>query len=208
MNDMTATIVAKSDQINAADLIGNPRTITIREVRIKGDEDQPVSILIEGDSKAFRPCKGVRRLMVAMWGPDANKYIGQSLTLYYDSDVTWAGKKEGGIRVSHMTGIDRETVFAMRTSRTATKPYKIQPLKQQAKAAPQPASEPDEWPADDAPDTVASLRGQIADANGKASWDEARAAFEALAPTLDDATADELREALKARRAELMRNAA
>lgn len=137
MNDMSATIVAKSDQINAADLIGKPRTVTVREVRIKGDEEQPVSILIEGDNKAFRPCKGVRRLIVAMWGPDANKYIGQSMTLYCDPDVTWAGKKEGGIRVSHMTGIKGETVFSMRISRAATKPYKILPLAN----APTPSTE-------------------------------------------------------------------
>ena len=76
MNDMTMTIIAKSDQINAADLIGNPRTVTVREVRIKAGDDQPVTIMIEGDKKAFRPCMGVRRLFVRVWGPDASKYIG------------------------------------------------------------------------------------------------------------------------------------
>lgn len=128
MNDMTATIVAKSDQINAADLVGISRTITIKEVRIKAGEDQPVTIMIEGDKKAFRPCKGVRRLLVRVWGPDANNYIGQSLTIFCDPTVTWAGKPEGGIRVSHMTGLDEEIVEYMRTSREKTKPYKILPL--------------------------------------------------------------------------------
>lgn len=129
MNDMSATIAAKSDQINAADLIGAPRTITIREVRIKAGEDQPVTILIEGDSKAFRPCKGVRRLMVRVWGADANQYIGQSMTLFCDPKVTWAGKEEGGIRVSHMTGLNEKIVEFMRVSRAATKPYEVFPLK-------------------------------------------------------------------------------
>lgn len=129
MNDMSSTIVAKSDQINAADLIGVTRTITIKEVRIKDGDDQPVSILIEGDRKAFRPCKGVRRLMVRVWGADASKYIGQSMTIFCDPSVTWAGKEEGGIRVSHMTGIDEQIVEYMRISRAATKPYKILPLK-------------------------------------------------------------------------------
>lgn len=135
MNDMSATIVAKSDQVNAADLIGMPRTITIREVRIKAGDDQPVSVLIEGDNKAFRPCKGVRRLMVRVWGADANKYIGQSMTLFCDPTVTWAGKEEGGIRVSHMTGLREKIVEFMRTSRAATKPYTILPL-EPAKPAP------------------------------------------------------------------------
>lgn len=129
MNDMTATIVAKSDQINAADLIGKPRTVTVREVRIKAGEDQPVTIMIEGDEKAFRPCKGVRRLLVRAWGPDAGKYIGQSLTLFCDPTVTWAGKPEGGIRVSHMSGLSEKIIEFMRTSRAATKPYTILPLK-------------------------------------------------------------------------------
>lgn len=128
MNDMSTTIIAKSDQINAADLIGTSRTVTVKEVRIKAGEDQPVAIMIEGDKKAFRPCLGVRRLLVRVWGPDANKYIGQSLTLYCDPTVTWAGKQEGGIRVSHMTGLDEKIVEFMRTSREKTKPYEIFPL--------------------------------------------------------------------------------
>src|SRR3990167_4590107 len=97
MNDMTATILAKSYQINASDLIGAPRTNTVNEVLKKAGDNQPVSILMEGDSKAFRPCKGVRRLLVRVWGPDASKYIGQSMTIFCDPKGTWAGKEEGGI---------------------------------------------------------------------------------------------------------------
>lgn len=143
MNDMSATIVAKSDQINAADLIGISRTITIREVRIKAGDDQPVTIMIEGDKKAFRPCKGVRRLLVRVWGPDANKYIGQSMTLYCDPTVTWAGKEEGGIRVSHMTGLDEKIIEYMRTSREKTKPYEILPLVVEQQRP--PSDEAREW---------------------------------------------------------------
>lgn len=135
MNDMSKTIIAKSDQINAADLLGSPRTITIREVRIKAGDDQPVSVLIEGDTKAFRPCKGVRRLMVRVWGADASKYIGESMTLFCDPSVTWAGKEEGGIRPSHMSGLDEEIIEYMRTSRAATKPYKILPLRAQQQSS-------------------------------------------------------------------------
>ena len=148
MNDMTATIVAKSDQINAADLIGNPRTVTIREVRIKAGDDQPVTIMIEGDKKAFRPCMGVRRLFVRVWGPDASKYIGQSLTLFRDPSVTWAGKEEGGIRVSHMTGINSKIVEFMRISRTATKPYEILPLIAEVRDLPKQRQTAEQWASD------------------------------------------------------------
>ena len=128
MNDMSSTIIAKSDQINAADIVGAPITITINEVRIKAGEEQPCSIYFDGDKKAFRPCKGVRRLLVKAWGLDANNYIGKSLTLFYDKDVMWAGKPEGGIRVSHMSDIDSEFIESMRINRAQTKPYKISPL--------------------------------------------------------------------------------
>lgn len=151
MNDMSATIVAKSDQINAADLIGSTRTVTVREVKINPREDQPVTIFIEGDEKAFRPCKGVRRLLVRVWGADASKYVGQSMTLFQDPTVTWAGKPEGGIRVSHMTGLSEEIVESMRTSRAATKPYKIKPLSAQQKQANPNAAEKwaaEKWAAD------------------------------------------------------------
>ena len=148
MNDMTATMVAKSDQINAADLIGNPRTVTIREVRIKAGDDQPVTIMIEGDKKAFRPCMGVRRLFVRVWGPDASKYIGQSLTLFRDPSVTWAGKEEGGIRVSHMTGINSKIVEFMRISRTATKPYEILPLIAEVRDLPKQRQTAEQWASD------------------------------------------------------------
>lgn len=138
MNDMSGTIIAKSDQINAADIIGNPITMTVREVQIKaaGSDDQPVAIFFEGERKAFRPCKGVRRLLVHAWGLDANKYIGRSLTLFCDPSVTWAGKEEGGLRVSHMSNIEGEFVFSMRTSRASTKPYKIKPLAEQRREDP------------------------------------------------------------------------
>lgn len=182
MNDMSSTIIAKSDQINAADLVGISRTITVKEVRIKAGDDQPVTIMIEGDKKAFRPCKGVRRLLVRVWGADANKYIGQSLTIYCDPTVTWAGKPEGGIRVSHMTGLDEKIVEYMRTSREKTKPYEILPLVMQKATA-----------SGDFADELAQLKASAApgqSATLKRAWD-------AIGPKARKALASEL-PALKA----------
>lgn len=151
MNDMSATIIAKSDQWNAQDIVGQHVVGVIREVRIKADkgDDQPVDILFEGEKKAFRPCKGVRRLLVKAWGPDANAYIGRALELFCDPSVTWAGKEEGGIRVSRMSHIAAPFTFAMRTSRQATKPYQIKPLQLDD---PQPRQQtrqtPEQWVAE------------------------------------------------------------
>lgn len=129
MNDMTAVIVPKSDQINADDLISGTMTITITEVRIRAGEDQPVSMYFEGSNKAFRPCKSMSRALVQIWGPDAAKYIGRSLTLYRDPKVRFGKDEVGGIRISHASHIDERQVLQLTATRGQRKPHKIDPLK-------------------------------------------------------------------------------
>lgn len=128
MNDMSSVIVPKSDQINADDLIGGEMTITINEVKITGGQEQPVSIFFNGSEKAFRPCKTVSRLLVAMWGPDAKKYVGRSLRLYRDPNVKWGGLKVGGIRVRAASDIPEALTIALTETRGQKKPTTVQPL--------------------------------------------------------------------------------
>jgi hypothetical protein len=135
MQDMTQVITPKSDQINADDLIGGPMTITIREVQIKGGQEQPVSVYFEGSEKAFRPCKSMSRVMVAAWGPDAKQYTGRSMTLYRDPDVKWGGMAVGGIRISHMTHLDNALTLALTATKSARKPYTVRPLQIEQSAA-------------------------------------------------------------------------
>lgn len=144
MNDMSAVIVAKSDQINADDLIAGPRVVTIAGVRISPGTEQPVEMKLEGTDKLFRPCKTVSRVIVGLWGSDANQYIGRSLRLFRDPNVTWAGVKVGGIRVDQASHIDNEKVLVVKESQKASKLHKIKPLKveqQQAAPARQTAAE-------------------------------------------------------------------
>jgi hypothetical protein len=131
MVDMTQTIAPKSDQINADDLIGGPRTITITRVTgNEGNAEQPVNVFFEGDNgKPYRPCKSMRRVMVKVWGPDASKYVGRSMTLFRDPKVKWGGMEVGGIRISHMSGLEKAEVMALTETRSARKPYTVQPLK-------------------------------------------------------------------------------
>lgn len=131
MQDMTQVITPKSDQINADDLIGGPRTITIREVQIKGGQEQPVSIYFQGSDKAFRPCKSMCRVLVAVWGPDANQYLGRSLTIYRDPTVKWGGMEVGGIRISHMTDMSGGAMtLALTATKGSRKPYVVKPMVQ------------------------------------------------------------------------------
>jgi hypothetical protein len=136
MNDMTAVIAPKSDQINADDLIAGPRTILIAGVSINPGGEQPVAIAIDGDRKVFRPCKSMSRVLVAAWGPDTSIYSGRSLTLYRDPKVKWGGLEVGGIRISEMTNIDRALTMALSESKAVRKPFTVKPLVVRERAAP------------------------------------------------------------------------
>ena len=121
MNDMTAVIVPKSDQINAEDFLAGPGVFTIDDVSISPGTEQPVSIKLAGEKRVWRPCKSMSRVLVSAWGPDARQYLGRSVRLFCDPNVTWGGMKVGGIRISHMSHIEREMVIAL----TATKGKKV-----------------------------------------------------------------------------------
>lgn len=130
MVDMTKTIEPKSDQLNADDLIG--KTITIKITGVKGYNDiaQPVGVHYEGDNgKPYKPCKSMRRVLVKVWGVDAKEYIGRSLTLYRDDTVKFGGIAVGGIRISHMSHIEKPVTMALTASRASRKPFTVQPLK-------------------------------------------------------------------------------
>lgn len=105
MLDISSTIVPKSDQLNAEDFISGPLTFTVLDVSVSQAPEQPVSIRFAGGFRPWKPCKTMRRVLVVGWGPNAEHYIGRSLTLFRDPSVKWAGKAEGGIRISAMSDI-------------------------------------------------------------------------------------------------------
>lgn len=128
MSDMTSVIVPKSDQQNSDDFIAGPRTITITSVKITPGE-QPCSIFFEGDEgKPYKCCKSMARVLVQLWGADASKYVGRSMTLYRDPKVTWGGMAVGGIRISHMSNIDNTATMMLTATKGSRKPFVVQPL--------------------------------------------------------------------------------
>ena len=136
MNELDMFIEAKSDQLNADDLLGGPRTVKITNVSAnEGNNEQPINISFEGDDgRPYRPCKSMRRVMVQLWGPYASEYVGRSMTLYRDPTVTWAGMAVGGIRISQMSHIDKEVTLVLAASKKSRKPYVVKPLPKQQKA--------------------------------------------------------------------------
>jgi hypothetical protein len=147
MNDMSPVIVPKSDQLNADTLLAGPQTYTISEVQIRGGQEQPVSILLEGTDLAFRPCKSMSRVLVQAWGPDANAYPGRSLTLYRDPSVKWGGLEVGGIRISHLSHIDGKLQMQLTATKGQRKPHVVMPLVMDAPKSDKATQTPEEWAA-------------------------------------------------------------
>lgn len=103
-------IEPKSDQLNADDFIAVPAvTVTIKEVDfVSGGNVLKTRITVEEFERYYMPCKGMTRIMTDAWGEDEQKWIGEKLVLYRDPNVKYAGETVGGIRISHMTGLDAE----------------------------------------------------------------------------------------------------
>jgi hypothetical protein len=125
------TIAAKSDQLNADDLIGGPIVARITGVSVKKGDEQPVAVELAG-YRPFMPCKTMRRLMVAVWGPDEKIYVGRWLELYRDPKAKWAGTEVGGVRIAKMSHIDRAQTIMLAETKKSKAPWTVHPLRMPA----------------------------------------------------------------------------
>ncbi len=168
MSDIMDYLTPKTNQLTADDLIAGPITIRITEMLLKPiGQEQPVIVRYEGgDGKPYLPCKTMARVMVFCWGPVISTYVGHEMTLFRDPNVKWGGMAVGGIRISHMSHIEKTTTIGTQETKGKRGVHVVRPLvpsKPVAEVAPEPA------PAPKAP--------------GVADWIEAR-----LKGFLDDAT--------------------
>jgi len=141
--DMRKTIVIKTDQLNADDLIAGPRTIKIRDVVAKETGEQRAHLFFDGDNgKPYKPNTSMLKILCAIWGPDGAKWVGRSMTVFNDKTVKWAGQPVGGIRISHMSHIDEVQVNTIAVTRGQKKPYTVKPLENQPQTQPKEESAP------------------------------------------------------------------
>lgn len=132
--DLSDTIKAKSDQLNASEIAGE-KTIKITKAT-KTSGDQPVSIFYEGDEgKPYKPCLSMRRVIAFLWGEKVDM-TGRSITLVCDPTVVWAGEEVGGIRIKAMSHIKKKTKVVTRASKHKTKTYEIEPLEVETQPKP------------------------------------------------------------------------
>ncbi|NMC34809.1 MAG: hypothetical protein GYA36_20490 [Veillonellaceae bacterium] len=139
--DLTDTIQPKSDQLDAVDLVGGPRTFTIERLTA-GNAEQPVNVHLREFPRPWRPSKSMRRVLVAAWGPDGAQYAGRRLRLFMDPTVMFGGIAVGGTRISHMSHIDKTLKVSLLIKRGKSEIYTVEPLIEDVPAAPpQPSVE-------------------------------------------------------------------
>ena len=138
MNDETNlsdTIVPKSDQLNADDLrLGEPITVRVQAVKRGATADQPISIELDGGHRPYKPCKSMRRVLIAAWGANGRDWVGRSMRLYCDPKVTFGGVAVGGIRISHLSHLPQRTSFMLTTKRASRSPFIVESLVVESKA--------------------------------------------------------------------------
>ena len=126
--DITDSLAANSAQQNYDEYLAGPKTVTVAEVT-QGTAEQPVNVeLVEFPGKPFKPAKSVRRVLAAAWGTDASQWTGRRLTIYGDPSVRYGGKEVGGLRVSHVSHIDKPITVALTVTRGKRAPFTVQPL--------------------------------------------------------------------------------
>jgi hypothetical protein len=136
--NLANSIIPKSNQLNADDLITGPRTVKITAVEQGDSDEQPVTISYEGDNgHPYKPGKSMRRVLVLLWGADGAAYVGRRLTLFREPNIRFGADQVGGIRISHASDITQPMQVALTESRGKRKPFRVDVLP--AEQAPEPA---------------------------------------------------------------------
>lgn len=137
--DLSESIIPRSDQLNAEDLLQGPRTVTVTDV-VRGSAEQPVNIVTAefGPSRPYRPSKTMRRVLVAAWGSDASAYVGRRMMIYREPEITFGKDKVGGIRISALSHIERRLTLMLMVTRGKRAPFIVEPLADGPTAAPKP----------------------------------------------------------------------
>lgn len=143
--EFMGTTMAKSDQINAADLLGGPLVCQITDIQMTGSADQPISIFVDSHPQPWKPSKTSRRVLAACWSDvEPAEWVGRYVVLYNDPTVMWAGKAEGGIRTSHMSHIDGKKTIMTNSTRGKKSAQTVEPYYPDNSQA--PAAAPVFWP--------------------------------------------------------------
>ena len=101
-DELIACAQAKSDQVDADDLIGGiTLDVTIKAVQRGPSNEQPLQLVLEETEKFYRPSKTYRRALIGCFSDEPANWIGKRLRLVRNPETMFGGVKVGGIEVSH-----------------------------------------------------------------------------------------------------------
>lgn len=124
--DISAALIANSDQLNAADLIGNPVIATISAV--VGEPTKPIVELEGMDGRPWKPSKGMLRVVARGWGTKTEVFVGRRVKLVNNPEVIYAGQAVGGVEVVAMSHIDGAFTVPVRINKTKVKQHRVEVL--------------------------------------------------------------------------------
>lgn len=180
MVDISDALAPNSDQLDAVELV-RPRTFTIAPGSGLGQREGKTvaEIRLVDFPRVWRPSKGMLDVLAACWGTDAKQWVGRRVTLYCDPEVMFGRDKVGGVRISHLSHIDRKRSARIRAAGAGRKQdWPVEPLPDVEPTAPVPSDPTAEEVA--ACTEVATLKGLW-----RASGPERRAQIEARVAELD-----------------------
>lgn len=173
--DVSKLCEARSDQLNAIDLISGPRVVKITDVKIVSGE-QPIHVVLDGDGKRPWKCsKSSVRVLAACYGVDANNWIGKHIEIYCDETVVWGGLQVGGVRQSKAEGLSKPLRVMLTKSRqkkeaTVINPLSADDIAKKYGAQDKPAAPPTPTPEVDRDQLRTDMEKYANDPDGKRDW--------------------------------------
>lgn len=126
--DISSSTAPRTDQQNFDNYLAGPKTVTVSEVKA-GTAEQPIEIhLVEFPGQPYKPSKSMRRVLLSAWGADGSTYAGRRITIYGDPSVRFGSAVVGGLKISHLSHIDKVHKVALTVSRGKREAHTVQPL--------------------------------------------------------------------------------
>ena len=126
--DITPYSAPGGDEFSFMDVADKPRIVKIVAVTRSNDMKRGLNIVLEGfEDRPWKPGKNMQRVL-HLWGTRSSQLVGHRLRLYGDPEVTYGKEKPGGVRISHMDGIDEVKTVPVRFKRGKSSAYVVRPL--------------------------------------------------------------------------------
>jgi len=172
VTDLRPTIIPKSDQLNADQLVAGPVIITVTSVETTSSKEQPVIVHYEGEGgRPYKPGLTMRKVLILAWGENGHHWVGKSMELFHDPSIKFGNDLVGGIRIARLSDIPKDIKVSLAEKKGKKALHEIGVLRQSA-------------------ELVAALAA-IAAATGRDSMSKARALAEGLKNANELASAHE-----------------